>query len=118
MYSPHAIPSDFRTLDAYLSTNGERYIAHNTRARRDTDGITIIHHTTPIVTVHPDDTATLLPCAWQSATTRTRQNAVLGSRGSLFRKNWVTYWVWRLADGSLSNAYELSTRDYVRFGTL
>lgn len=51
----------------------QRKIANNTYARIESDGSVVIRlHATDIVTIHPDDTATLRTGGWYTYTTRAR----------------------------------------------
>lgn len=77
------------------STNRmQRKVANNTYARIEQNGDVVFRlHSTDIVTIHPDNTATLKNGGWNSSTTKERINRYSPSK--VYQKNWQ----WFLTDG-------------------
>lgn len=77
------------------STNRmQRKVANNTYARIEQNGDVVFRlHSTDIVTIHPDNTATLKNGGWNSSTTKERINRY--SPIGVYQKNWE----WFLTDG-------------------
>ena len=77
------------------STNRmQRKVANNTYARIEQNGDVVFRlHSTDIVTIHPDNTATLKNGGWNSSTTKERINRY--SPRKVYQKNWQ----WFLTDG-------------------
>ena len=77
------------------STNRmQRKVANNTYARIEQNGDVVFRlHSTDIVTIHPDNTATLKNGGWNSSTTKERINRY--SPIGVYKKNWE----WFLTDG-------------------
>ena len=77
------------------STNRmQRKVANNTYARIEQNGDVVFRlHSTDIVTIHPDNTATLKNGGWNSNTTKERINRY--SPIGVYQKNWE----WFLTDG-------------------
>jgi hypothetical protein len=67
-------------LEAVMMVKGKtsasrRKIGNNTRAEILPDGsVAIILHATPVVTIHPNDSATLRSGGWRTSTTKNRIN--------------------------------------------
>lgn len=77
------------------STNRmQRKVANNTYARIEQNGDVVFRlHSTDIVTIHPDNTATVKTGGWHSHTTKERINRY--SPVGVYQKNWE----WFLNDG-------------------
>ena len=77
------------------STNRmQRKVANNTYARIEQNGDVVFRlHSTDIVTIHPDNTATIQTGGWHSHTTKERINRYSPVR--VYQKNWE----WFLSDG-------------------
>ena len=78
------------------STNRmQRKVANNTYARIEQNGDVVFRlHSTDIVTIHPDNTATVKTGGWHSHTTKARINKYLPSGSYLYQQNWK----WFLSD--------------------
>jgi hypothetical protein len=73
----------------------ERKVGNNTRARIKPDGSVAFQlHSTDVVTIHDDDSATLRTGGWNSPTTKERINRY--SPVYVLQKNWE----WYLSDGT------------------
>ena len=73
----------------------ERKVGNNTRARIKPDGSVAFQlHSTDVVTIHDDDSATLRTGGWNSPTTKERINRY--SPVYVHQKNWE----WYLSDGT------------------
>jgi len=73
----------------------ERKVGNNTRARIKPDGSVAFQlHSTDVVTIHDDDSATLRTGGWNSSTTKERINRY--SPVYVRQKNWE----WYLSDGT------------------
>lgn len=72
-----------------------RKIGNNTRAEILPDGsVAIILHATPVVTIHPNDSATLRSGGWRTSTTKNRINKY--SPVKVYQRNHE----WFLEDGT------------------
>ena len=68
------------------SSASKRKIGNNTRAEILPDGsVAIILHATPVVTIHPDDSATIRSGGWRTSTTKDRINKYSPIR--IYQKN-------------------------------
>lgn len=87
-------------IDAVKMVKGKtsasrRKIGNNTRAEIGPDGsVAIILHSTPVVTIHPDNTVTLRSGGWRTHTTKDRINKY--SSVKVYQRNYE----WFLEDGS------------------
>lgn len=102
MLSPHQLPSSYwgwRTL--IKDKPGNHKVAHNTWASyypfagREID---VTYHSTVIATVWPDDSVTVNTAGWQTATTKTRLNALLPGRVNICQEKYRWYF-WKMVDG-------------------
>jgi hypothetical protein len=87
-------------LEAVMMVKGKtsasrRKIGNNTRAEILPDGsVAIILHATPVVTIHPNDSATLRSGGWRTSTTKNRINKY--SPVKVYQRNHE----WFLEDGT------------------
>ena len=97
------MPTSFREASARLEGKPERTIANNTRLRRGLDGfgyddphrISLVLHTTAIVTWDVNHRVMLTHGGYTTVTTKARMNAAL--RGTRYRIHAVNY-AWKLYD--------------------
>lgn len=92
MASPYRGGRTWFAYDTYLGRKSERPCGNNRRMRRNPDGsISVILHSTPVVTAHQDGTYTLNSGGWHTVTTRGTINEFSPAHIS-FAQRYGTQW--------------------------